>query len=264
MSHCIRHAACAALLSSAFITSALAAQAPQGVPFEAPTAAWTPFQTRAWMTAAEAAQLPSTSPSPAPTQSLPAPTQSLPELTQSWAALAQGGGVQSGEAVISEFMKDPAAVADTRGEWIEVYNNLPWRLNLEGWTLADDSGSSHVINTGGVGVLCRPGRHLVLGNNADMTLNGGVRLDYVWSGFSLSNTSDSIILVSPTGGLVDRVAYTSSAPWTSAPGRSLSLKHANRNALDNDDGANWCLSSVPMHQNTTDTGTPGRDNDACP
>ncbi|MBL8858527.1 MAG: lamin tail domain-containing protein [Planctomycetes bacterium] len=250
MSQCIRRAACAALLSTALVSSAFAAHAAQGVPFEALTAAWTPLQSRAWMTAAQAAELASASAASA--------------LAPSMAALLQGGGTQSGEAVISEFMKDPAAVADTRGEWIEVYNNLPWRLNLEGWTLADDSGSSHVIHTGGVGVLCRPGRHLVLGNNADMTLNGGVRLDYVWSGFSLSNTSDSIILLSPTGGLVDRVAYTSSAPWPSAPGRSISLQQSKRNALDNDDGANWCLSSVPMHQNTTDTGTPGRDNDACP
>ena len=243
MTHCIRNAALAATLVSLFLFSPAPAHASESLPFEAPTAAWTPLQTRAWMSLAEAAHIGSRS---------------------SPASALQSGGAQSGEAVISEFMKDPAAVADTRGEWIEIYNNLPWRLNLEGWSLSDDGGSFHTIQTGGVGVLCRPGHHLVLGNNSDMTLNGGVHLDYVWSGFSLSNTADQINLLSPTGSLVDRVAYTSSAPWPSAAGKAICVKLSNRNATDNDDGANWCLSSLPMHQNTTDTGTPGRDNDACP
>jgi hypothetical protein len=63
-------------------------------------------------------------------------------MTLTDALACQGPAPQSGEAVITEFMKDPATVADTRGEWIEIYNALPWRLNIEGWTISDDGGST--------------------------------------------------------------------------------------------------------------------------
>jgi hypothetical protein len=172
-------------------------------------------------------------------------------------------GTQSGIAVITEFMKDPAAVSDARGEWIEIKNNLPWRLNLEGWTITDNAGSSHVIDRGGQGLWFFREQRLVLGNNDDMTLNGGVAIDYVWSGFSLTNTSDQIVLLDASGALVDRVDYTSSAPWPSLAGQALALKQALESATGNDDGANWCLANQPLHANTTDTGTPGHMN-TCP
>ncbi len=96
-----------------------------------------------------------------------------------------------------------------------------------------------------------------------MTLNGGVAIDYVWSGFSLTNTSDQIVLLDASGALVDRVDYTSSAPWPSAPGQAIALRQTAEAADLNDDGANWCLANVPLHANTTDTGTPGAVN-TCP
>lgn len=174
-----------------------------------------------------------------------------------------GAGGQSGIAVITEFMKDPAAVVDTRGEWIEIKNNLQWRLNLEGWTITDNAGNAHVINNGGNGLWFFKGERLVLGNNNDMSLNGGVAVDYVWTGFSLTNTTDQIVLLDANGALVDRVDYTSTAPWPTAAGKALALKQ-NSEAVDlNDDGANWCLSATPLHAGTTDTGTPGSVND-CP
>lgn len=175
----------------------------------------------------------------------------------------QGGPVQTGEAVINEFMKDPSTVVDTRGEWIEIYNNRPWRLNLEGWSLSDDGGSMHVINTGGAGLRCRPGHSLVLAINGDMSLNGGVHADYVYSGFTLSNTTDQIILSRPSGAVVDRVAYDSTA-WPNVPGHAICLKLAARNATSNDDGANWCAATTAISATNADTGTPGADNDACP
>jgi len=49
---------------------------------------------------------------------------------------------QAGQIVITEFMKDPSTVSDARGEWIEVYNAMPWRVNLEGWILSDTAARS--------------------------------------------------------------------------------------------------------------------------
>lgn len=210
------------------------------LPFGAPSAAWSPRQTRAWHSYERALALQRGTP-----------------------GALQGGVAQSGEMVITEFMKDPSAVLDTRGEWIEFYNALPWRVNMEGWALADDGGSLHVIDTGGAGLRQRPGRYLVLGNNGDPTLNGGVTLDYVYSGFSLSNTSDQIVLQHADGTVIDRVAYDSSA-WPSIPGKASALRNDMRNVVANDDGANWCAASTPLVAGGNDTGTPKLVNDACP
>lgn len=262
MSECsfVRGALCAALaLASSQLTFAAtpvldarvqaaadfvgpAAPGHAGLPFHAGSAAWMPNQVRAWHTYARALAI----------SGLGSP-QAL-----------QGTGTQSAEMVVTEFMKDPSAVLDTRGEWIEFYNNLPWRVNMEGWALADDGGSLHVIDTGGAGLRARPGRYLVLGNNGDPTLNGGVTLDYVYSGFSLSNTSDQIVLQHADGSVIDRVAYDSTAPWPSSPGKAICLRNSARNVLANDDGANWCLATTPLVAGGTDTGTPKNHNDACP
>ncbi len=179
-------------------------------------------------------------------------------------SFAVGAPIQTGHVVITEFMKDPSAVTDVRGEWIEVYNSLPWRVNLEGWVLSDDSGASHVISTGGAGLRMGPGGYLLLGNNADPALNGGIQLDYAWSSFSLGNGADQIILSRPDGTLVDRVAYDDGVLWPDLPGRSIALKNSARDATQNDDPANWCHSSTAVSGTNADTGTPHMDNDACP
>ncbi len=179
-------------------------------------------------------------------------------------SVALGGVLQTGEVAITEFMKDPAAVADTRGEWIEVRNNLPWRVNLEGWVLTDDGGATHVIANGGNGVRIRPGRSLVLGIESDPALNGGVLVDYQYSSFSLGNGADSIILMRPNGLVVDRVAWDDGILWPDLPGRSIQVRNEARFALLNDDAGLWCHGTTPISASNPDTGTPGIDNDACP
>lgn len=179
-------------------------------------------------------------------------------------ALAFAPLPQAGHVVVTEFMKDPNNVVDTRGEWIEVYNALPWRVNLEGWVLSDDAGATHVINTGGAGLRMAPGSYLVLGNNADTTLNGGVQVDYAWSSFSLANGADQIVLSRPDGTVSDRVAYDDGVLWPDTAGRSISLRMTARDALSNDDPANWCHASTPISASNPDLGTPRLDNDACP
>ena len=179
-------------------------------------------------------------------------------------SVALGGMLQTGEVAITEFMKDPAAVSDARGEWIEVRNNLPWRVNLEGWVLADDSGSTHVIANGGNGVRVRPGRSIVLGIESDPALNGGVLVDYEYTGFSLGNGADSIILMRPNGLMVDRVAWDDGILWPDLPGRSIQVRNEARFAVLNDDASLWCHGTTPLSAVNPDTGTPGADNDACP
>lgn len=236
MHHRIFAVALAAALSIA--TTAVAAAHPHSVtPFASHSSIWDPIPSR--------------------------PVGQIDDNARLAASMFGSTGAQSGVAVITEFMKDPAAVSDARGEWIEIKNNLPWRLNLEGWTLTDNAGSSHVIDRGGQGLWFFRDQRLVLGSNGDMTLNGGVAVDYVWTGFSLTNTSDQIVLLDTNGALVDRVDYSSSAPWPSAPGQAIALRQTAEAVDLNDDGANWCLANLPLHANTTDTGTPGAVN-TCP
>lgn len=178
-------------------------------------------------------------------------------------SVALAGGIQTGDVVVTEIMKDPSAVTDLRGEWIEVRNNRPCRVNLEGWILTDDAGNVHVIANGGNGVRIRPGGLLVLGASADQTLNGGVPVAYQWSGYSLGNAADSVILARPNGEVVDRVAYDDGVLWPDLPGRSIQVRNEARQAQLNDDPSWWCHSTTPISPVNSDSGTPGYDNDPC-
>lgn len=186
---------------------------------------------------------------------------------QSWlpedlALVAQGP--QHGAVVITEFMKDPNSVVDTRGEWIEVYNALPWRVNIEGWKLTDDAGNAVTLSNGGQGLRMMPGEYLVLGNNGDPTLNGDVAVDCVYSGFVLGNGADQIMLVKPNGTLIDRVDYDDGVLWPDTAGQSVSLTGSVRDAVQNDDGSLWCPGSAAWSGTNPDLGSPGLANPICP
>lgn len=175
-----------------------------------------------------------------------------------------GGPLPAFRVVITEFMKDPAAVSDTSGEWIEVHNPLPWRLNLEGWSIGDDDGPEHTIDNGGAGVYVLPGGHLVLGRNADTATNGGVLVDYVYSTVSLANGADEIVLRRRNGQIADRVAYDDGVLWPDLAGQSISLTPAASDPASNDDPMNWCHATSAIAGTGSDLGTPGAPNDVCP
>ena len=91
-------------------------------------------------------------------------------------------------------------------------------------------------------------------------MNGGVNVDYVYSGLALSNAGDEVeIRAGPL--VIDRVAYTSSTGFTISAGRSLALDPETLDFSSNDDGSNWCLSTTVLASG--DTGTPGTVNDSC-
>lgn len=178
--------------------------------------------------------------------------------------LAPGLDIQKGVPVISEYMKDPTAVSDSAGEWIEVYNAGAYDLNLEGWALADQGSNFHVISNGGAGLFVAPGQRIVLGNNKDPLLNGGVAVDYKYSSFSLSNGADQILLVTPGGALADAVLYDDGVTFPDTPGVAAALDPAAHDPQANDDGAAWCDAIVPQAAGSADLGTPGERNANCP
>jgi Lamin Tail Domain len=170
---------------------------------------------------------------------------------------------QGPPCVISEFMKDPTDVADSRGEWVEITNLLPWRLNLEGWVLSDDGSNAAILGGGPAILRCGPGASIVVGADADPLTNGGVPVLGEWSGFTLTNSSDEIILSTPDGVVVDRIDYDDGVLWPDSPGRSIALDPAAHDVMLNDDPSNWCHSQTSWAGGGTDTGTPGSPNDAC-
>lgn len=163
--------------------------------------------------------------------------------------------IQSGDVAIVEFMVDPILAPDHKGEWIELENRLPHRVNLEGWTLRDLGGESHTLSAGGAGIWVARGARLVLGRSADLNLNGGVAVDHVISGFSLTNVADELFLERPTGELSDAVIYSSAQSWPIGPGLAASLSPSALAAGDADDASAWCAVAW---------GTPGVMNAECP
>ncbi len=133
--------------------------------------------------------------------------------------------------VITEFMADPASVADTAGEWFEVFNNTASVIDLMGYVIRDAGSNTHTIASsvevpaGGFAVLCA---------NSDPALNGGVTCDYDYSSFMLTNTTDEIIVEDDLGGLVDSLQYTAS--WVTAGTSTVYVGSPNG---DNTVRGNW-------------------------
>ncbi len=156
--------------------------------------------------------------------------------------------------VINEIMQNPSAVADSAGEWFEIHNPTGAAVDIEGWTIEDNDFDSHVINNGGP-LSVPAGGYLVLGNNSDSGTNGGVNVDYQYSGIALANGGDELVLLDVDLMEVDRVEWDGGPAFPDPNGASMSLRDP---ALDNNVGANWCESVTPFGDG--DFGTPGSEN----
>jgi hypothetical protein len=162
----------------------------------------------------------------------------------------------SGDLVITEFMADPQAVGDTVGEWIELYTTGDFDLN--GLELGKFPPTiAHTVSS----VTCLPARagsYVVLARSADPTMNGGLpRVDAVMT-MSMSNSGAQGIFVGYRGEVLDAITYS-----TSSAGASTSLDPTKRNAVDNDDPANWCRTPAGTTYGVGDRGTPGAANPSC-
>ena len=107
--------------------------------------------------------------------------------------LSHSATIQSGDILISEVMANPFAVSDSNGEWFELFNASANNIDLNGFIISDNGNNSHEINNNG-SLIISAGEYLVLGRNNNTNENGGYTADYVYTGFSLGNSSDQIIL----------------------------------------------------------------------
>jgi hypothetical protein len=169
----------------------------------------------------------------------------------------------AGDILITEIMKDPGKVLDSTGEWFEILNLSSKVIDMNGVTIEDAPGSGqdkHVINNAGQLLLAPHGYH-VYGNNAETQTNGGVTLNYKYSGITLSNKDDELFLKAGLA-LLEGVAFDAGATFPTGEGASLQLSADKLDPVLNDLGASWCKSTAVY--GLGDKGTPGAANKVCP
>jgi hypothetical protein len=158
-----------------------------------------------------------------------------------------------GDLLITEFMANPT-FGSSGTEWFEILNPTATDFDLKGLVIKDDGTNQFTITTS----LIIPAQgYVVIGSNGDPATNGSVPVDYVWSNFTLNNTSDQVEIFNGTTS-IDRVTYTKTTI-----SRATSLNPASFTLTGNDDELNWCPASVFM-LNNLDYGTPKQLNPFCP
>ena len=170
-----------------------------------------------------------------------------------------GPSTRLGLVFVTEIMPNPSAVSDANGEWFEIHNSpTDTAVDINGWTIRDLGSDSHIIASSGPLVI-PPAGFLVLGRNSDSTTNGGVAVDYQYSGFILGNSDDEIEIIDGSGAVIDSLVYSGALVFD---GSAAALDPSAFDADLNDDQANWCASTSDIVGG--DQGTPGASNESCP
>jgi len=159
------------------------------------------------------------------------------------------------EIIITEVMQNPSSVSDANGEWIEIYNASENSISINGWIIKDNGSDQHVISSEQT-LSIDSEQYFVLGRNSDFNTNGGINIDYHYSGITLANSDDEIIIFSSDGITeIDRVEYDGGSDWPDPDGASMALIEL---ASDNNIGSNWEISTIEYENG--DYCTPGSAN----
>ena len=151
--------------------------------------------------------------------------------------------------VISEVMPNPASVSDSYGEWFELYNNGDTTINLSNWLIKSGENEEHIIS-GDVSLFIDPDQYLVFGKNDNISINGGLVIDYQYSNISFSNNNDELLIINQNGEIVDEVHYTNDWPFGSGIAMEIHDPES-----DNGISSNWFSSALTYGNG--DNGSPG-------
>lgn len=151
--------------------------------------------------------------------------------------------LRPGDLVVSEFMANPAAVSDTAGEWVEIFNTSTHAIDLGGLSLGDDASDDHQIATMS-DLSIAPGDYLVLGRSAV----AGEGADYVYDHFRLGNSRDEIVLRNGSEEIW-RIDYDGSLALSGRSAELVSLGPT---------GAVYAPTPLALGTGTGDVATPGR------
>ena len=151
--------------------------------------------------------------------------------------------------VISEIMPNPASVSDSYGEWFELYNSGDTTINLSNWLIKSGENEEHIIS-GDVSLFIDPDQYLVFGKNDNISINGGLVIDYQYSNISFSNNNDELLIINQNGEIVDEVHYTNDWPFGSGIAMEIHDPES-----DNGISSNWFSSTLTYGNG--DNGSPG-------
>lgn len=163
--------------------------------------------------------------------------------------------------MISEVMRNPAAVFDSRGEWIEIYNPTSDPVDLRNWSIGDEGSEHHVIRAS---VIVPADGFVVLGRSSDVDTNGGVAVDHATGpAMVLINGEDELLLHDHHGRLIDEVRWSNSDLMPRPNGGSMSRTTASLETFGpTTDASAWCTTSDQF--GAGDRGTPGVANTCTP
>ena len=168
-------------------------------------------------------------------------------------------GLAESSIWFTEIMVNPAKVTDPKGEWIELHNPGTEPVYLNGLTLTSSSGESHII-TSASPLEIAAGDFFVLGLNKDKSTNGGVTVDYVYTGIALSNESDEIALTFD-GTTIARLAWDDGATMPDPDGASV-MVDPTAYGTDESNYTAWCA-ATKVWASSMDKGSPGSENEPC-
>jgi len=129
---------------------------------------------------------------------------------------------------INEIMYNPpVAFGDTKGDWLELYNDTKYATNVKNWKIRIGSGSLFTLTTSDYYIPAYG--YLILA--ADTTTNGLLSATYNYNindsylmitGLDLDPTSTTITILNSNGYIVDKITYNASwGAGTSVYGKTL-------------------------------------------
>jgi hypothetical protein len=170
------------------------------------------------------------------------------------------GVFASGDILITEIMYNPDTLADSEGEWFEIYNNTVVPVNLNQVVIRESNTESHSINSQ---IIIAAHDYYVLARTEAATAAS----KYVYgTAISLNNDNGILSLYNygtdgTDGSLICSINY-GDVSFPEATGASLCLDPDLLNITDAILGDSWCVSTTAY--GTGDRGTPGILNDNCP
>jgi cardiolipin synthase A/B len=123
--------------------------------------------------------------------------------------------------VIAEVMYDPPGTESER-EWLELYNPTTAAVSLTGWKLQDNNGTWNFPGGSSIGA----GATLTIARTSTgFQQMYGFTPDIAGLTLSLANGSDFLLLISPQGNVISKVAWGSSKPnWSLSTAENTTLE----------------------------------------
>lgn len=150
---------------------------------------------------------------------------------------------------ITEMMAEPA---DGQSEYVEVWNGTPGEIDVAGWILEDASGKRAMIMPPS---LIESGGYLAVAADTIIARMSGVG---AWTlmrpSVNINSTTDTIVLRTPQGLVVDRVPYDSRNHVQILTTRGIALERRTPWSNNPLEAASWTSST------DASGGTPGRSN----